>query len=191
MAHIGGDHLSEEERKAKENEERKKEVEEQAALPYEWVQQLSDVDVTIPVPKGTRAKDLKIAISKKKLTVGLKGREPIMDGELCKEIKVEDSTWTIEDQEKVLVHLEKINNMTWWENVLVHHPKIDTKKIVPENSKLSDLDGETRGVVEKMMYDNQRKQMGLPTSDEQKKMEALEKFKASHPELDFTNAKFS
>jgi hypothetical protein len=32
-----------------------------------------------------------------KLSVGLKGHEPIMAGNLCKEIKVEDSTWTVRE----------------------------------------------------------------------------------------------
>lgn len=108
---------------------------------------------------------MNVKLLKKKLSVGLKGKEPILDGELCKDIKMEDSTWTvglfwvpldllttvkpsrrIEDQELVHIHLEKVNNQEWWENVLTHHPKIDTTKIVPENSKLSDLDGETRCV---------------------------------------------
>jgi hypothetical protein len=47
------------------------------------------------VPKGTRAKDLNIVVEKKKLSVGLKGQDKILDGELCKEIKLEDSTWTV------------------------------------------------------------------------------------------------
>ncbi|PPR05716.1 hypothetical protein CVT26_008957 [Gymnopilus dilepis] len=183
--------LSAEEREARDREARLREQEEQAALPYSWTQELGEVDVTIPVPQGTRGKDLHVVIDKKRLSVGLKGHEPIMAGELCKEIKVEDSTWTVQDNKAVLIHLEKLNKQTWWENVLTHHPKIDTRKIEPTNSKLSDLDNETRGMVEKMMFDNQQKQLGRPTSDELKKMEALKKFQAAHPELDFSNAKIS
>lgn len=60
-----------------------------------WTQQLGDVDITVQVPKGTRARDLSVVIQKKKLSVGLKGKEPILAGELCKEIKLDDSTWTL------------------------------------------------------------------------------------------------
>lgn len=122
---------------------------------------MGEVDIVVPVPKGTRARDLAINIQKKKLSVGIKGKDKIVDGELCKEVKVEDSTWTLgkriyvalslhvitiitEDQESIRIHLEKVNQQQWWENVLTHHPKIDTRKIQPENSKLSDLDGDTR-----------------------------------------------
>jgi len=65
------------------------------ALPYIWTQKLMDVDVEVIVPKGTRARDVAVDIGRKKLSIGLKNKEPIMSGELCREIKIEDSTWTI------------------------------------------------------------------------------------------------
>jgi len=174
---------------AAEEAARKKEAAEQAALPYTWKQTIGDVDISVPVPPGTRGRDLVVEIARSKLKVGLKGKQPITEGEFPKPVRIDECTWSVEDQKSVEIHLEKVNQMEWWAHVLAHHPKIDTSKINPENSKLSDLDGETRAMVEKMMYDQRQKEIGQPTSDEQKKMDMLKKFQEQHPEMDFSNAK--
>jgi hypothetical protein len=158
---------------------------------YSWTQQLADLQIVVPVPEGTKTKQLKVDMTSSKLSVGLKGQEPILSGKFHKKILLDDSFWTLEDNKEVVFTLMKGNQMEWWKCVIEGEPEIDTTKVNPENSKLGDLDGETRQTVEKMMYDQRQKAMGLPTADEQKKNDILQKFMKEHPEMDFSQAKIS
>ncbi|KAE8164629.1 nuclear movement protein nudC [Aspergillus tamarii] len=181
------------EREREEKERKAKEDAEQAKLPYKWTQTIKDVDVTIPVPGNLRGRDLDVVLTKTKIKVAVKGQEPIIEGDLPHPVILDECSWTLETTsqppgKEVAVHLDKVNKVEWWPHVVTSAPKIDVSKITPESSKLSDLDGETRAMVEKMMYDQRQKEIGGMSSDEQRKMDLLKKFQAEHPEMDFSNA---
>ena len=122
---------------------------------YSWGQTLQEVNVSVPLPAGIRARSIVCDYSRSKLKLGIKGEDPILEGELFNEVIVDECTWTLEDASDggrtLGLYLHKRNNMEWWKCVVKGEEEINTKKVVPENSKLSDLDGETRQTVEKMM----------------------------------------
>ncbi|KAL7562687.1 hypothetical protein ACA910_006374 [Epithemia clementina (nom. ined.)] len=160
---------------------------------YVWTQTLHELVVTIPVPDGTRGRDLNITIGKKHLKVSLRGRpDDIVNAPLKRSVIMEDSFWTVEDGNRLVIQLQKLNESgglgEWWSAVCEGDPEIEVAHIKPENSSLDDLHGEVRQTVEKMWYDQRQKALGLPTSEDKKKMELLEKLKLQHPEMDFSNA---
>jgi hypothetical protein len=155
---------------------------------YRWTQTLGSVDMFVTLGSGVRARDLVVEVGTDSLRVALKSGGTLVEGKLHS--KVKDSTWTV-DGGILQINLEKQDGMKWWTCVMVGDTEIDTQKIVPENSKLSDLDGETRAMVEKMMFDQSQKARGLPTSDQLKQHEILDKFKKAHPEMDFSKAKIN
>lgn len=160
---------------------------------YTWTQTLNEVVIVAEVPKGTPGKAIHCVFGDQTLELGLKdaGKDGrMLDGELGGTIQPDECMWSVDKEDgAVTIHLDKKDRMGWWKFVVKGEPEIDVSKVEPANSKLSDLDGETRGMVEKMMHDQRQKAAGLPTSDEQRQRDMLKKFQEQHPELDFSGAK--
>ena len=62
----------------------------------------------VPLGGVFKARDLVVSIEKKHLKVGIKGQPFIIDGDFHKEVKLEESTWVLEDKRTLLVNIEKV-----------------------------------------------------------------------------------
>ncbi len=64
------------------------------------------------------------------------------------------------DKSKLLITQEKFEGNNWWNCLLEGEIEIETQKVEPVNTKLSDIDEETRSTVEKMINDQVSKSHG-------------------------------
>ena len=160
---------------------------------YSWTQTLHEMTVNFFLPSDVAAKQLKVEVKTDRMKIILRN-QVFLEGDFSKKVKADDHVWTIDtvDGQRVLsLTVDKYEGTSWWSCVFKGDPEINTRKVEPENSKLSDLDSETRSTVEKMMEDQRRKSMGMPSVDDEKKQDVLKQFMSSHPEMDFSKAKFS
>ena len=163
---------------------------------YSWTQTLSEVSIVVPIPRERvpiKGKDCRVKIQRDHVSIGIAGCEDIVAGPLFAPVRVDDCMWNLVDSNTIEVSLTKIDAMKWWKCVIQGEPEIDTTKIEPEPSGLSDLDPEMRSTVEKMMYDQQQQALlqnspsGRAETTEDKQ-DAIKKFMEAHPELDFSEA---
>ncbi|KYN04044.1 PREDICTED: nudC domain-containing protein 3 [Cyphomyrmex costatus] len=146
---------------------------------YTWTQTLNDLDVIIKIPKHIKAsKDtVKVDISSNEIKIDGKSSvssvnsewENIFNGKLSFKIRKDESIWSIETGKQISIHLEKAMER-WWEALIIDEPKIDLNKI--DCSKhFDDMAPEEQMKVQELMWNQQQKILGKPTS-EQIKMEA-------------------
>mmetsp|Transcript_18974 Transcript_18974/g.45501 ORF Transcript_18974/g.45501 Transcript_18974/m.45501 type:complete len:339 (+) Transcript_18974:37-1053(+) len=156
---------------------------------YSWEQTINDVTITARVPKGTKARDVVCVIGKSHLLLKLKGEAtPILDGdypcdkrngnEIWEKVRTDECYWNLSedaqgDHSNVSIYLEK-ERETWWKSALHGEEEIDTTKVDSTRS-MYDYDSETQGAIRKIMFDQDQKRKGLPSSDDAKNEELLRK----------------
>jgi len=123
---------------------------------YSWTQTLKDFSLIIPIDEEVKSKQIKLDYTKFDFNLKIKGKDYSTGKKFPKEIRTPEFVWTIEvnemtDEKTLNITCEKMNQMEWWESMFEGDQKINLDKINAEQSNLSDLDGETRQTVEKMM----------------------------------------
>ena len=84
---------------------------------YSWTQTLQEVVVSTPIPKGTRGRDCAVKITPTAISLGLKGQDAILSGDLWASVKPDDSLWSIVDGNTLEITLQKVGTV-WQEACL-------------------------------------------------------------------------
>ena len=143
---------------------------------YVWTQTLEEVVVHVPVPEGTRAKDLDVEIAPTSLSI--KQKDPASDvatfnplsGTLFARVKPSESTWTMETNSSsesktttILLTLDKVQK-TWWSTIISGDPEIDNT-MVDSTRHIGTYDEKTQAQIRRIMFDQRQERLGLPTSE--------------------------
>ena len=141
---------------------------------YVWTQTLEEVTVHIPIPNGTRAKDLNVKIDAHSISVKRKDGDdaslPSLEGMFFARIRPDECTWTIESSQSMTtlqLTLDKIQK-TWWDIVISGDtPLIDTT-MVDSTRHIDTYDDKTQAQIRRIIHDQRQERLGLSSSDSSK-----------------------
>lgn len=131
---------------------------------YSWSQTITEVEIIVKVPENVNTRNLAVSITPTSMSIKIKGSDqPLLEGTLCKKCKHMDAIWSL-DKSKLEIHIEKTTEM-WWDCLLQSEPKLDLTKI-DCSRPYEELSQEAQAKIEELTWNQERKRMGLPTSDE-------------------------
>ena len=153
---------------------------------YSWSQEMHEVDVRVRLPDHViSARQCRVTIEKKHLEVSVRppnsgNFEKIVDGELLYEVKSDVSMWSLcnanpkpGEYKHIYINLEKLDER-WWDSLLANEPKISLNKIECVKS-MDDVDEESKGKLQEMVFNDRQKKLGLPQSHQIKMEPTLRK----------------
>ncbi|XP_056641361.1 nudC domain-containing protein 3 [Diorhabda sublineata] len=139
---------------------------------YCWSQTIKEVDVTVKVPQNINRKHLMVSILPTSISVQSKNEDYLLKGELCEKCKANDTVWSLDGQ-KLQIHLEKCREK-WWTCLVKGETELDISKI-DCSRPYEDLSEEEQAKIEELKWNQERKRLGLPTSEELKLHDTLKK----------------
>lgn len=140
---------------------------------HTWSQNITDVDIIVKLPENVTSKDLSIIILPQSILVKVKSSDAVLlEGELCQKVKHNDAMWSL-DKKELEIHLDKLTEM-WWDCLVKSEPKLDVTKI-DCSRPFEELPEEAQAKIEELTWNQERKRLGLPTSDQLALQERLKK----------------
>eukprot|EP01118_Nematostelium_gracile_P005888 TRINITY_DN1878_c0_g1_i3.p4 TRINITY_DN1878_c0_g1~~TRINITY_DN1878_c0_g1_i3.p4 ORF type:complete len:170 (-),score=75.70 TRINITY_DN1878_c0_g1_i3:907-1416(-) len=133
---------------------------------YTWDQYEDEVTLQVKVgEEGVRGREVVVEFKNQHLKVGLKGKTPVIDGQLYQKIVPDECTWTLEKGVVDINMPKAASSVEWWSCVIVGDEEIDVKKI--EGAKYLD-DSILKQIKER---DDKEKEEKLKQEQEKKENE--------------------
>ena len=80
---------------------------------FAWTQTDDEVELSVDVPPGTKARDVAVHIAPGSVTVRVGGETVCAVARLFRAARPDESTWTIDGGAKVVVTLAKVDEQVW------------------------------------------------------------------------------
>ncbi|CAL8072171.1 unnamed protein product [Orchesella dallaii] len=143
---------------------------------YAWSQSIKDLDVNIAIDKTIKTKrDLKVEILTKRvrITTISNGETEVVDWVLADPIIKDESYWSLYPGESVFLSLQKVKEK-WWDHLFEGEERIDRNKIEAVRP-MEELPDDEQVKIQEVVWNQEQKLKGLPTSEEAKLHKLMEK----------------